>query len=78
MEIAPALIISIFNLKRDTAVAAEDDVEWTKIRTRTFGGFVLEMGDVAEHGSFDAFCRHMRAGDVSAKWNEEKALLDVV
>ena len=29
------------------------------ITSRTYGAFVLELGDAAQHGSFDAFVRHI-------------------
>src|SRR5476649_1881425 len=39
-DIAPALIVSMFNLKRDTPIA-NADLDLAKIMTATYGGFVL-------------------------------------
>ena len=45
--------------------------------TRTYGGFVLEMGDAEQHGSFEAFVRHMAANQLTAVWRDDKRLLEV-
>ena len=74
--ITPALTITIFNLKRDRPIPMAD-LDWERISTRSFGGFVLEMGDAAEHASFDAFARHMRANRVTAEWHDDRRLLEV-
>src|SRR6185437_8119489 len=58
VEIAPALIVSMFNLRRDTPLAASA-LDFGTLASRTYGGFVLEMGDAEQHGSFDAFARHI-------------------
>jgi hypothetical protein len=74
--VAPALTISMFNLRRDKPVPpAELDLE--AISSRSFGGFVLEMGDAAQYGSFGAFARHMRANRLTAQWHRERGLLEV-
>jgi hypothetical protein len=74
--VAPALTITIFNLKREKPVPVAD-LDWERISSRSFGGFVLEMGDTAEHATFEAFARHMRANRVVAKWHEDRRLLEV-
>lgn len=73
--IAPALTISIYNL--DRGAATNDEGDWTRFRTQTYGGFVLEIGDVEEHGSFDGFARYLRANRLTANWNEQQKLLEV-
>ena len=58
-EIAPALTISMFNMKRAAPVPLGSlDLEGASTE-RTYGGFVLEMGDAEQHGSFEAFAAHI-------------------
>jgi hypothetical protein len=75
-EVAPALTISIFNLKRDKPVAVAD-LDLERILSRSFGGFVLEMGDTAQHASFEAFAQHMRSNRLVAEWDEGRRQLEV-
>jgi hypothetical protein len=74
--VVPALTISIFNLKRDKPVAVAD-LDLEKILSRSFGGFVLEMGDTAQHASFEAFAEHMRSNRLVAEWDEGRRQLEV-
>ena len=74
--VAPALTVSLFNLLRGQPVAARD-LDLRGVATRTHGGLVLEMGDVAMHGSFEAFARHIAAADLKAEWNEGRRQMDV-
>jgi hypothetical protein len=76
VEIAPALIVSIFNLKREKPMA-RSDLDLDAITRRTYGGFVLEMGDQEQHGSFEAFVRHIQANELSAAWHEDRHLMQV-
>jgi hypothetical protein len=75
-NIAPALIVSMFNMKRDTGLAARD-IDLDKITTQTYGGFVLEMGDAEQHGSFQAFAEHIAKCELKADWQEGEKRLDV-
>jgi hypothetical protein len=75
-DIAPALTISFFNFKRDQPVSIRD-LDTRVIMTRTHSGFVLEMGDAEQHGSFEAFVRHMAANQLTANWREDRRLLEV-
>jgi len=68
--------MSIFNLRREQPVALRS-LDFRAITTRTYGGLVLEMGDAQQHGSFEAFARHIRAAELKAVWNEGKRQLDV-
>jgi hypothetical protein len=74
--VAPALTISMFNLKRDQPIAVRD-LDVAAIATRTYGGFVLEMGDAEQHGSFDGFVRHIGESRLTTAWDDEKRLLNV-
>src|SRR5262249_55758356 len=53
------------------------ELDLDAIMTRTFGGFVLEMGDAEQHGSFEAFARHIKASQMTATWQEDRRLLEV-
>ncbi len=74
--VAPALTISLFNLRRDAPIAVRD-LDLAAINTRTYGGFVLEMGDIQQHGSFEGFVRHIGEAELKAEWNDDKRQLDV-
>jgi hypothetical protein len=75
-RVAPALIISLINLQRDRPIPIEE-LDIGAITTRTGGGFVLEMGDAEQHGSFEAFVRHIEATELKATWQESERRLDV-
>ena len=75
-DIAPALLISLFNMRRTTAIPA-GSLDFAAIGGRTYGGFVLEMGDSEQHGSFEKFVQHIKAGELSAQWNEKERRLEV-
>lgn len=75
-EVAPALIVSLFNM-RAAKPAPVGDLDMRKIGNQTYGGFVLEMGDAEQHGSFETFARHIAGNELKAAWNEEARRLDV-
>lgn len=74
--VAPALTVSIFNLRRDEPIPPRS-LDLAAVASRTYGGLVLEMGDREQHGSFEAFARHIEAAELKADWNEDKRQLDV-
>ncbi|MBS0221357.1 MAG: hypothetical protein JSR91_11515 [Proteobacteria bacterium] len=76
VAIAPALIVSMFNLRRDTP-ADLGALDFDRIARHTGGGFVLEMGDVDQYGSFEAFARHIDANRLTAVWHEDRRLMEV-
>jgi len=53
------------------------DLDLDAIMTRTYGGFVLEMGDAEQYGDFDAFARHIKGNQLTATWQEKQRLLEV-
>ncbi len=75
-EIAPALIVSLFNLRRDKPQSL-DSLGFSTIGTRTYGGFVLEMGDAEQHGSFERFVQHIKQAEPAATWNDRERRLEV-
>jgi hypothetical protein len=74
--IAPALTISMFNLRKPKPVPLSS-LDIKGITSRTYGAFVIEMGDAQQHGSFEAFRRHIEANDLKAVWRSGQNLLEV-
>jgi hypothetical protein len=75
-EIAPALIISMYNLKRGTPMSV-GALNLSTLAARTYGGFVLEMGDAEQHGSFEAFAKHIKANELTATWHDDRHLMEI-
>jgi hypothetical protein len=75
-DVAPALIVSMYNMKRAQPLAA-DAVDHDKLALGTYGGFVLEMGDVEQYGSFEAFQQRIKANTLTAQWSEERHQMKV-
>lgn len=75
-DIAPALIVSMFNMKRAKATPVRQ-LDLGKLLTETYGGFVLEMGDAQQYGSFEKFVQHIATCELSAVWNARDKRLDV-
>ncbi len=70
MKIAPALMVNSYNLRQATAVAKESPL-WEKINREAHGGFVIEIGDKAEYGSFEAFQKHIADATLETRWEPE-------
>lgn len=71
----PALLIESYNYKSDTPLR-KNKPDWKKI-DQAYGGFVIEMGDVTEYGSFEAFRKHIAEAKLSVGWDAQQALLAV-
>ncbi len=69
-EVAPALIVSMYNMKRAEPLKP-DAIDFDKLALSTYGGFVLEMGDVEQYGSFEAFRNRIKANTLTASWSED-------
>ena len=74
--VAPALTISLFNLRRAQPIAVRS-LDFDAVTRRTYGGFVVEMGDAQQYESFEAFVRHIDAATLETRWNEGKRLLEI-
>ncbi len=74
--IAPALMVNSYNLKQETPLP-EDSPLWEKLTREAFGGFVIEMGDVQEYGSFANFQKHIAAAKLDTRWEAEARTLHV-
>lgn len=75
-EVGPALTISLFNLRRPQPVEIRS-LDMRAITTRTYNGFVLEMGDEAQYDSFEVFRRHIAATDLRTVWNDGRRQMEV-
>ena len=74
--IAPALTISLFNLRKPQPVPLSS-LDLKGILSRAYAAFVLELGDVDQHGSFENFQRHIAANTLTATWRADQNLLEV-
>ena len=74
--IKPALTITSYNFQKDTPVAF-DQLDWPTINTATYGGFIIELGDVTEYGDFTAFSQRMQANTLATNWEPRRKLLNV-
>ena len=72
---APTLLIHSYNYKSDETLAqaglSRDEIDMA------YGGFVMEIGDQSEYGSFDAFQNHMENAVLETEWNKEDQALEV-
>jgi len=66
-----ALVIDSYFYKRDTPMP--EDTDWKKV-DEAVGGFVVEMGDVTEHGSFEAFQKHFNTITADIKVENGQAM----
>jgi hypothetical protein len=72
MKFRPALVIDSFNLRRPAGKGPGEDLNALQ---KSYGGFVLELGDETEYGSFAAFQKHMQAARLDTTWNATRANL---
>ena len=56
---------------------AAGDLDFAAVGSRTYGGFVLEMGDAEQHGSFDKFAAAIKQNELTAQWDEKAHQLAV-
>jgi hypothetical protein len=76
MTYRAALVIDSFNLQRsspDRMLSADDVQRFQK----SFAGFAVELGDIKEYGSFNAFQKHFRGAKLQATWDPKKEHLKV-
>lgn len=71
----PVLTFDSYLLKAQQPLP-DDSPVWEAMADAT-AGWLVELGDVDEHGRFESFRRHMRAGQVRARWDGGERLLDV-
>ncbi len=61
------MTITSYNLK-SSAPAAYSALDWSKITTQTFGGFIIELADATEYRTFAEFASHLKAAQLDSKW----------
>ena len=71
----PALLIEQYLYQSDTPMP--EKMKQSARVDNAYGGFVIEVGDKTEHGSFAAFQSHLAGADLTARWKEEAQQLDV-
>ena len=71
VEVKPAVVIDSFILQSAEALT-EDKVDWKKLKA-AHAGFVIELGDAAEHGTFEKFREHIAKSRVEVKPGGENA-----
>src|SRR6202000_1716904 len=67
-----ALTVSLLNMRKQRVPVRSLDLE--AVTSRTWGAFVLEMGDAEQHGSFDSFVRYIEGNTLSADWRADRNL----
>lgn len=70
-------IMLIHSYIYDDPQTAIDLDELEKLEHAPTAGFILEMGDVTEYESFEAFRRHMNAARFQATWDRDQRHLDI-
>jgi hypothetical protein len=75
MTFEPALVIDSYNLQRESPIQVGEGeyAKWPK----SYGGFVVEIGDVKEYDGFPSFQQHMHAARLKTVWDQEKGKLEV-
>jgi hypothetical protein len=74
--ISPSLLIRSFNLQSGTPIEPDEE-QWKRITGASYGGFVVEIGDEAEFGSYESFLSHMRGAVLVEKWDPARELVEV-
>jgi len=71
----PALYVHAFIYRSSKGLNLDD--WYTDKDRRATAGFVIEVGDESEYGSFDSFRQHMAATKLDSVWNAEKRWYDL-
>jgi len=71
----PRLDLDSFIVNTDKELANTPET-WEKLADRV-AGWIVELGDQAEHGSFEAFQQHMRQATLKTRWEADKRILHV-
>ena len=66
VNVQPALLINAYFYKKDAPISADA----LKQLENAYGGFVVEMGDEVEYGSFEKFRQHIQKGKLDAADND--------
>jgi len=71
----PRLELESFVLKTDDPLPS-NDATWAKLHDAS-AGWIIEMGDQTEYGSFQEFQSHMKAANVTHRWDAAQKVLHV-
>lgn len=71
----PLLTIDNCLLRAEQPVMPTEET-WQALREAT-AGWIVEMGDVEEYGSFDKFCAHLAEAKLQTRWEPEAHTLHV-
>lgn len=71
----PRMTISSYIMDREEPLHP-DEAMWNKLADATTG-WIVEMGDEAEYGSFEKFRRHVGAGQLKTRWDAAERNLHV-
>ncbi|HOS44798.1 MAG TPA: hypothetical protein PK794_14005, partial [Armatimonadota bacterium] len=74
---APTLLVNSYYYFNPNQPFDPKTADWTKT-DRAYGGFVIEMGDEAEYGSFQNFQKHVASAKLTLKWDEAAGVLHTV
>lgn len=75
-ELAPTYVVNNYNFCRPNAPWAKANVNGAAV-TRAYGGFVVELGDAAEFGSFAAFRKHIATAKLDVQWDDAAGVVKV-
>ena len=70
----PVLYVHSFIYRGAEAISQE---KWYGAEKKATAGFVIELGDESEYGSFDKFREHMKQVALKAAWNDAQNLADL-
>jgi hypothetical protein len=76
IKVRPALVINSYNLLRSDTTTGKDSFDYSTL-DKTYGGFVVELGDVNEYGDFAAFQKHIQDAKLETRWEASKATVRV-
>ncbi len=70
----PVLYVHAFLYRGAQPISQE---QWYGAEKKATAGFVIELGDASEYGSFDAFRAHMKQTALKAQWDDARDLADL-
>jgi hypothetical protein len=70
----PVLYVHAFLYRGADAISQDD---WYDAENPATAGFVIELGDESEYGSFENFRKHIEATRLTADWNTDEAFAEI-
>lgn len=75
-SLAPTWIINNYNFYRPDAPWKRTEIDGKRV-TRAIGGFVIELGDREEYGSFAAFRQQLAEATLDVRWDDATGVAHV-